>query len=90
MEKMGPRDPRITKHILALGEASGDIEKFAAALRSVRDDPKLGSSHRTAIYKTLAQQVAQAYVVFASGKPIDLGELLEAAGDIPPSPKSAD
>jgi hypothetical protein len=76
IEKLGPRDRRITKHIGAIAQAGTDIEKFAAAVREVRDDPQLTSAHRDAIWKTLAQEAAQAYFVFATGKPIDLEKLL--------------
>lgn len=75
-EKLGARDRRIVKHIRALAEAGTDIEKFAASVRSVRDDPSLTSAHRDAIYKTLAQEAAQAYYVFTTGKPINLEELV--------------
>ena len=82
-DKLGPRDRRITRHIAAITDAGTDIEKFAAALREVRDDPQLTSSHRDAIWKTLAQEAAQAYFVFATGKPIDLEKLF---GDLPSKP----
>lgn len=76
LPKLEPRDRRITRHIAAIAEAGVDIEKFAAAVRGVRDDPALTSAHREAIFKTLAQEAAQAYFVFATGKPLDLEELL--------------
>jgi hypothetical protein len=75
IEKLGPRDRRITRHIAAIAEAGTDIEKFAAALRDVRDDPQLTTGHRDAIWKTLAHEAAQAYFVFTTGKPIDLEKL---------------
>jgi hypothetical protein len=75
-EKLPPRDRRITRHIRALAEAEGSIEKFAAAVSSVRDDPSLSSAHRDAIWRTMAQEAAQAYFVFATGKPIDLEALV--------------
>lgn len=67
----GPRDPRIVRHIRALYEAGGDVEKFGAALAEVRDDPRLSEPMRVAIYKTLAQEAMQGYVVAVSGQPID-------------------
>lgn len=76
IERLSPRDRRITKHIRAISEAGTDIEAFSAAVRAVRDDPSLTSAHREAIYKTLAQDAAQAYFVFATGKALDLEELL--------------
>jgi len=76
IEKMTPRDRRITRHIAAFTEAGSDIEKFAAALREVRDDPQLTTAHRDAIWKTLAQEAAQAYYVFATGKTIDIEKML--------------
>lgn len=75
LEKLAPRDRRIVKHIRALNEAGTDLQKFAAAVREVRDDPSLTSAHREAIWKTMAQDAAQAYFVFASGKPLDLDQL---------------
>ncbi len=74
--RIPPRDKRITRHITAIAEAGVDIEKFAAAVRAVRDDPSLTSAHREAIFKTLAQEAAQAYFVFATGRPLDLEQLL--------------
>ncbi len=71
-EKLSPRDRRITRHIRALAEAEGSLEKFAAAVSSVRDDPSLSTAHRDAIWRTMAQEAAQAYFVLATGKPIDL------------------
>ena len=79
-EKLAPRDRRITRHIKAIAEAGVDVEKFAAAIRGVRDDPALTSAHREAIFKTLAQEAAQAYFVFATGKPIDFQQLLSPDG----------
>jgi hypothetical protein len=83
VERLTPRDRRITKHIRAIAEAGADIEAFAAAVRGVRDDPSLTSAHRDAIFKTLAQDAAQAFFVFATGKALDLEELL---GEAPPEP----
>jgi hypothetical protein len=82
-EKLGPRDRRITRHIAAIAEAGADIEKFAGALREVRDDPQLTTAHRDAIWKTLAQEAAQAYFVFTTGKTIDIEKLI---GEIPQKP----
>ena len=76
VEKLGPRDQRIVKHIQAIADGGTDIEKFVAALQKMRDDPALSTAHRDAIYKTLAQDAAQAYFVFATGKQIDLEEIL--------------
>jgi hypothetical protein len=76
IERITPRDRRITKHIRAIADAGMDLEGFAAAVRSVRDDPSLTSAHREAIFKTLAQEASQAYFVFATGKPLDMEELL--------------
>lgn len=81
-ETLGPRDRRIIRHVQALAEAGQDIEKFAAAVRDVRDDPRLTSAHREAIWKTMAQEAAQAYFVFATGKPIDIEKLI---GELPES-----
>lgn len=83
IEMLTPRDRRIVKHIEAIAEAGQDIEKFAAAVRDVRDDPKLTSAKREAIWKTLAQEAAQAYYVFATGKPIDFEKLFESLPDKP-------
>lgn len=71
-EKFTPRDQRIVKHVQEIAEAGQDIEKFAEALRAVRDDASLSSAHRGAIWKTLAQEAAQAYCVMVTGKQIDL------------------
>ena len=83
IEKLGPRDPRILKHIRKISEAGVDIDKFSEALRGVQSDPALTTQHREAIYKTLAQDAAQAYFLFASGKPLDLEELLGQAPELP-------
>ena len=83
VERLTTRDRRITKHIRAIADAGSDIEGFAAAVRAVRDDPSLTSAHREAIFKTLAQDAAQAFFVFASGKALNLEELL---GEAPPEP----
>lgn len=76
IERLSPRDRRITKHIRNIADAGTDIEAFAAAVRAVRDDPSLTSAHRDAIFKTLAQEAGQAYYVFTSGKQLDIEELL--------------
>ena len=76
IEKIPPRDKRIKRHIAAIAAAGVDIQKFVEALRGVRDDPALTTAHREAIFKTLAQEAAQAYFVFATGKPIDLEQLI--------------
>lgn len=76
IERITPRDRRITKHIRAIADAGADLEGFAAAVRAVRDDPSLTSAHREAIFKTLAQEAAQAYFVFTTGKPLNMEELL--------------
>lgn len=68
IEKLGPRDRRITRHIRAIAESGTDVEKFAASLRAMRDDPSLTRAMREAIYKTLAQEAAQAYYVFVTGQ----------------------
>ncbi|MEL7369476.1 MAG: hypothetical protein AAFN74_11225 [Myxococcota bacterium] len=81
LPKITPRDRRITRHIKAISEAGVDIDKFANAVRSVRDDPALTSAHREAIFKTLAQEAAQAYFVFATGKPLDLEQILGDPND---------
>ncbi len=81
IERITPRDRRITKHIRAIADAGTDIEGFAAALRAVRDDPSLTTAHREAIHKTIAQEAAQAYFVFATGKPLDMEELLGKMGE---------
>jgi hypothetical protein len=74
----GPRDKRIVKHIAAIKAAGMDIEKFEAALRAVRDDPQLSGAMREAIWKTLAQEAAQAYYVFTTGKPLDMDAMIAA------------
>ncbi len=74
-----PRDRQIVKHIEAIQEAGADPELFGEALTKVRDDPSLTSAQRDAIYKTLAQEAAQAYFVFASGKQLDMQELFGEA-----------
>ena len=76
VQPLTPRDRRIKKHIHAIAEAGTDIESFSAALRSVRDDPSLTSAQRDAIFKTLAQDAAQAFYVFTTGKALDLEEIL--------------
>lgn len=84
LEKLGPRDRRITRHLRAIAEAGTDVEKFAAALQSMRDDGTIGRQHRDAIYKTLAQDAAQAYFAFVTGKPIDLETIV--GEDLPELP----
>lgn len=71
-----PRDRRIVKHMRAIGEAGTDVEQFARALQGVRDDASLTTAQRDAIFKTLAQDAAQAYYVMVTGKPIDLEKLV--------------
>lgn len=70
-----PKDRRIVRHIQALADAGNDVKKFVTALERVRDDFSLSTAQREAIFKTLAQDAAAAYFVFATGKPIDLEEL---------------
>jgi hypothetical protein len=76
-----PRDKRIVKHIRALGESGQDIEKFVGALKALRDDAGLTTPQREAIFKTLAQDAAQAYFVMVTGMPIDLDQLAEQIGE---------
>ena len=76
IEKMSPRDQRIVKHLRQIAESGTDIEKFCEAVRGVRDDAGLTAAKRDAIWKTMAQEAAQAYFVFATGKQIDLEEIL--------------
>lgn len=73
-----PRDRRIVKHIKALGAAGMDIGAFSKALEAVRDDPNLSTAMREAIWKTLAQEAAQAYYVFTTGKPLDMDAAIAA------------
>ncbi|MCK6550382.1 hypothetical protein L6R52_31385 [Myxococcota bacterium] len=75
-----PRDKRIVKHIRAMAEAGTDIEAFAKALQGMRDDASLTTAQRDAIFKTLAQDAAQAYYVMVTGKPIELEKLGEPQG----------
>lgn len=84
IERIGPRDPRILRHIRKISEAGTDLEAFAEALRGVQSDPALTTSHRDAIYKTLAQEAAQAYFHFATGEALDLEELLGTPPEAPP------
>ena len=44
----------------------------------------MSSIHREAIYKTLAQDAAQAYFTFATGKPLNLEEILGEPPEKPP------
>ena len=78
MEPPAPRDKRIVKHIAAIKAAGMDIQKFEAAIAAVRDDPQLSAAMREAIWKTLAQEAAQAYYVFTTGKPLDMDALIAA------------
>lgn len=75
-----PRDRRIVKHIRAMAESGTDIEAFAKALQGMRDDASLTTAQRDAIFKTLAQDAAQAYYVMVTGKPIELEKLVEPQG----------
>ncbi len=78
LKKIAPRDRRIVKHIVAINEAGNDPEKFAGCIQAIRDDPTLSSAHRDAIFKTLAQDAAHAYVVFTTGKQFDFNAMIEA------------
>lgn len=84
-----PRDPRIVKHMAAIAQAGTDIAAFAEAIEAVRDDPHLSAAKREAIWKTLAQEAAQAYYVFTTGKPLDMDAIVHAferspgSGDAP-------
>ncbi len=78
MNPAGPRDRRIVRHIAAIQAAGVDIDAFSRAVSAVRDDPQLSSAMREAIWKTLAQEAAQAYYVFTTGKPIDLDAIIAA------------
>jgi hypothetical protein len=71
-----PRDKRIVKHIRAMAEAGTDIDQFVKALQAFRDDASLTSAQRDAIFRTLAQDAAQAYYVMVTGKPIELDKLV--------------
>jgi hypothetical protein len=73
-QKIPPRDRRIVKHIKAITEAGDDIELFVQALHAMRDDGSLTSAQRDAIFKTLAQDAAQAYYVIVTGNPIEFDE----------------
>jgi hypothetical protein len=73
-----PRDKRIVKHIRAMAEGGADIEKFVKALHAFRDDASLTSAQREAIFKTMAQDAAQAYYVMTTGEAIDLEKLHQA------------
>ena len=78
MNPPGPRDRRIVKHVSAIKDAGIDIKRFSKAIEMVRDDPQLSNAMREAIWKTLAQEAAQAYYVFTTGKPLDMDALIEA------------
>jgi hypothetical protein len=73
-----PRDRRIVRHIRAIVEAGTDLTRFSRALQAMRDDPALSTGQREAIFKSLAQEAAQAYYVMATGEPIDLEALKPA------------
>lgn len=62
-----PRDPKIVAHIQALNEAGRDLDCFAERLRAVRDDSELSTGQREAIFKTLAQDAARAYMILVRG-----------------------
>ncbi len=66
-----PRDPRIVKHMRALGAAAEarDVEKFKEALRAIHDDNALTPSQRGAILKTIAQEQAAGFHTIVTGKP---------------------
>jgi len=76
-QPLPPRDKRIVKHIRAIAESGQDIQKFVKALQAMRDDASLTTAQRDAIFKTLAQDAAQAYYVMVTGKPIELEKLAE-------------
>lgn len=78
MKPPAPRDRRIVKHIGAIKAAGTDIEAFSKAIEAVRDDPQLTGAMRGAIWKTLAQEAAQAYYVFTTGKPLDMDAIISA------------
>lgn len=78
MKRPGPRDKRIVRHIAAINQAGTDIDAFSKAISAVRDDPQLTSAMREAIWKTLAQDAAQYYYIFSTGKPLDLDEIISA------------
>lgn len=90
-----PRDRRIVKHISTIKRAGVDIGRFAQAVEAVRDDPNLSRAMRVAIWKTLAQEAAQAYYVFTTGKPLDMDaaiaayERASAQGSSPTQPSPA-
>lgn len=73
--QLPPRDKRIVKHMRAMAEAGTDIDQFTKALQAMRDDASLTTAQRDAIFKTLAQDAAQAYYVMVTGKPIELEKL---------------
>jgi hypothetical protein len=71
-EKPTPsRDPRIVKHMRALGAAAEarDVEKFREALRAIRDDNALTPPQRGAILKTIAQEQAAGFHTIVTGQP---------------------
>lgn len=78
MKPRPPRDRRIVKHVQALGSAGTDIDAFEQAVAAVRDDPQLSSAMREAIWKTLAQEAAQAFFVFTTGKALDMDAAIAA------------
>jgi hypothetical protein len=71
-----PRDKRIVRHIKAIAESGGDIDKFVKALQAFRDDASLTTAQREAVFKTLAQDAAHAYFVMVTGKPVDWDKII--------------
>jgi hypothetical protein len=69
--------PGIVKHIRAFAESGVDIEKFVKALHAFRDDASLTTAMREAIFKTMAQDAAQAYYVLVTGEALDPAKLEE-------------
>lgn len=68
---MADRDPRIVKHMRALGEAAEkrSVELFTAALDAIGADQNLTPQQRGAILKTIAQEQAASYHFIITGKP---------------------
>jgi hypothetical protein len=77
-EKPAPRDRRILKHIENLFRSGYDLDAYAAALQKVRLDAQLTKPKKVAIYKTLAQSSAQAYLSAITGRPINIDPVFEA------------
>lgn len=75
-EAKSPRDPRIVRHIEAIASAGTDVEAFSKAIEAVREDPNLSAAKRDAIWKTLAQEAAQAYYMFTTGQPLDMDAMI--------------